>query len=279
MTALSVDAILHKVGTLPALPSVAMELMQAFSEEDIRAETLARMLSRDQALVARVLRVANSPFYGLRGQISTVHEAIIVLGFASVRMLVAAAMVIGQFPPNARCDIDLRTFWQHSIGAAWCATVLCTHTGENPDTAFVCGLLHDIGRLVLVHYYPVHYAQAEDYCSREDVSRLAAERAVLGLDHAAIGAALVAHWNLPLQIQQVVAGHHLTEVATASVLTSLTHVADVICHALEIGAEPVGGVPVLSETAWAAAQIEWNELTTHFVQIEAQTESTILLID
>ena len=256
-----------------------MELMQAFSEEDIGAETLARMLSRDQGLVARVLRVANSPFYGLRGQISTVHDAIIVLGFASVRMLVTAAMIIGQFPPNARGAIDLRAFWQHSIGAACCATVLCANVRQNPDTAFVCGLLHDIGRLVLVHYYPVQYAQVEDYCVREDVSRLDAERAVLGLDHAAIGAALVAHWNFPAQIQQVVAGHHLTEAAAPSVLTSLTHVADVICHALEIGAEPIGGVPVLSETAWAAAQIEWSELTSRFAQIEAQIESASLLID
>jgi putative nucleotidyltransferase with HDIG domain len=279
MTALSIETIQSRVATLPAMPSVAMELMLAFTDEELETETLARKLSRDQALVARVLRVANSPFYGLRRQICTVQEAIVVLGLSSVRMLVTAAAIIGQFPMRTRRDDDLHAFWQHSIGVACCAKVLCAHVRQNQDTAFVCGLLHDIGRLVLVHYYPVQYAQVEDYCVREDVSRLDAERAVLGLDHAAIGAALVAHWNFPLQIQQVVAGHHLPEAATASVLTSLTHVADVICHALEIGAEPIGGVPMLSETAWAAAEIEWRELTTRFAQIEAQIESTSLLID
>lgn len=282
MTALSIETIQSRVATLPAMPSVTMELMLAFTDEELETETLARKLSRDQALVARVLRVANSPFYGLRRQICTVQEAIVVLGLSSVRMLVTAAAVIGQFPTRERRD-DLHAFWQHSIGVACCAKVLCEHVGEhvgeNHDTAFVCGLLHDIGRLVLVHYYPLQYAQVEDYCVLEDVSRLDAERAVLGLDHAAIGAALVAHWNFPQQIQQAVAGHHLTEAATAPVLTSLTHVADVICHALEIGAEPIGGVPVLSETAWAAAQIEWSELTTRFAHIEAQIESTSLLID
>jgi len=279
MTALSIETMRSRVATLPAMPSVAMELMLAFSDGELEIETLARKLSWDQALVARVLRVANSPFYGLRRQICTVQEAIVVLGLSSVRMLVTAAAIIGQFPTRARRDHDLHAFWQHSIGVACCAKLLCAGVRQNPDTAFVCGLLHDIGRLVLVHYYPEQYAQVEDYCIREDVSRLDAERAVLGLDHAAIGAALVAHWNFPAQIQQVVAGHHLSEAAAASVLTSLTHVADVICHALEIGAEPIGGVPVLSETAWAAAQIEWSELTSRFAQIEAQIESASLLID
>ena len=279
MTALSIETMRSRVATLPAMPSVAMELMLAFSDGELEIETLARKLSWDQALVARVLRVANSPFYGLRRQICTVQEAIVVLGLSSVRMLVTAAAIIGQFPTRARRDHDLHAFWQHSIGVACCAKLLCAGVRQNPDTAFVCGLLHDIGRLVLVHYYPEQYAQVEDYCIREDVSRLDAERAVLGLDHAAIGAALVAHWNFPAQIQQVVAGHHLSEAAAASVLTSLTHVAYVICHALEIGAEPIGGVPVLSETAWAAAQIEWSELTSRFAQIEAQIESASLLID
>ena len=279
MTALSLETIRSRVATLPAIPSVAMELMLAFTDEELETETLARKLSRDQALVARVLRVANSPFYGLRRQICTVHEAIVVLGLSSVRMLVTAAAVIGQFPMRARRDHDLHAFWQHSIGVACCAKVLCARVGQNQDTAFVCGLLHDIGRLVLAHYYPLQHAQVEDYCAREDVSRLDAERAVLGLDHAAIGAALVAHWNFPPQIQQAVAGHHPTAEATASVLTSLTHVADVICYALEIGAEAIAGVPVLSETAWAAAQIEWSELTARFAEIEAQIESTSLLID
>lgn len=279
MTALSLETMRSRVATLPAMPSVAMELMLAFSDEELDIETLARKLSWDQALVARVLRVANSPFYGLRRQICTVQEAIVVLGLSSVRLLVTAAAIIGQFPMRARRDYDLHAFWQHSIGVACCAKLLCAGVRQNPDTAFVCGLLHDIGRLVLVHYYPEQYAQVEDYCVREDVSRLDAERAVLGLDHAAIGAALVAHWNFPAQIQQVVAGHHLGATAAASVLTSLTHVADVICHALEIGAEPIGGVPVLSETAWAAAKIEWSELTSRFAQVEAQIESASLLID
>jgi len=277
MTVLSIETMRSRVATLPAMPSVAMELMLAFSDEELEIETLARKLSWDQALVARVLRVANSPFYGLRRQICTVQEAVVVLGLSSVRVLVTAAAVIGQFPMRARRD--LHAFWQHSIGVACCAKLLCAHVRQDQNTAFVCGLLHDIGRLVLVHYYPEQYAQVEDYCAREDVSRLDAERAVLGLDHAAIGAALVAHWNFPPQIQQVVAGHHLTEAAAPSVLTSLTHVADVICHALEIGAEPIGGVPVLSETAWAAAKIEWSELTSRFAQIEAQIESASLLID
>ncbi len=279
MAALAIETMLSNVATLPAMPAVTLELMLAFSDENLETETLARKLSRDQALVARVLRVANSPFYGLKRQICSVQEAIVVLGLSSVRTLVTAAAIIGQFPMRGNCDHDRQAFWQHSVGVACCAKTLCAHVRQNPDTAFVCGLLHDIGQLVLVHYYPAQYAQVADYCVREDVSRLAAERLVLGLDHAAIGAALVAHWNFPVTIQQAVGGHHLTEAASPSLLTSLTHVADVICHALEIGGEPIGGVPLLAETAWTAVGIEWSELDARFAQIEAQIESTSLLID
>ena len=112
MTALSIETIQSRVAALPVMPSVTMDLMLAFADEELGTETLARKLSRDQALVARVLRVANSPFYGLMRQVCTVQEAIVVLGLSSVRMLVTAAAVIGQFPTRAHHDPGLRAFWR-----------------------------------------------------------------------------------------------------------------------------------------------------------------------
>ena len=278
MKPLSLDEILIKVGRLPALPEVVMELMRSFDEERLSIEMLARKLSRDLALVMRIMRVANSPFYGLQGRIGTVQEAIVTLGLTNIRALVVAAAIIGQFPRSARYGLDWRVFWRHAIGVASGAKVLCAHTGQNEDTAFICGLLHDIGRLVLAHSYPQHYAEVITCRAREDLHPFDAERLVLGLDHAAVGAALAARWNFPQPIVQAVGGHHLMEAAEGSPLACLTHVADVISHALDLGGDSDGMAPVLSESAWAVVRIEWKELKKLFAQIEALHESTTLLI-
>lgn len=277
MMALSVETILSGAKRLPTMPTVVMELMLAFADDEIDNEALAQKLSRDQSLVARVLRVANSPFYGLPRQVATVQESIMVLGLANVRTMVTAAAIIAQFPYRDNADFDMSAFWQHSIGVACCARVLSVRAGQNPNTAFVCGLLHDIGRVVLATSYPEHQAEVAGYRNREDCCWLDAERAVLGLDHAAIGAALAASWNFPEPIRQAVAAHHLPEASADTPLAALTHVGDVICHALDAGHDPSAMVPALSADAWTKMRIEWSDLKALFAEIERMVEGASVL--
>ena len=277
MTALSIDSILAAANRLPKMPTVVMDLISAFADDDLDNETLAQKLSRDQGLVARVLRVANSPFYGLPRQIGTVQDAITVLGFANVRTLVTAAAIISQFPRSNNAVFDLTAFWKHSIGVACCAKVLSVRAGHNPNTAFICGLLHDIGRVLLACSYPEQYALIAEHRKIADCAWLDAERAVIGNDHAAIGSALAARWNFPEQIQQAVADHHQPENAAGSSLAGLTHVSDVICYALDTGHDPAVFVPVLSAPAWAAMRLGWDDLNGVFAEIEQMIEGVSVL--
>jgi putative nucleotidyltransferase with HDIG domain len=278
MMALSIDAVLSAFSRLPTMPDVVVDLMSSFADDEIDSEVLAQKLSRDQALVARVLRVANSPFYGLPRQVSTVQEAIMVLGLANVRTLVTAAAVIAQFSHHSNADFDLPAFWRHSISAACCARVLSVRAGENPNTAFICGLLHDIGRVLLAVSFPEHHVRIAEYRARADCSWSEAERAVIGLDHAAIGEALAARWNFPESLQQAVAAHHRPDAFADCPLAAINHVADVICYALDMGHDPSVFVPALSAHAWATMRLEWGELPALFAEIERMIEGASVLV-
>lgn len=278
MSKLTLATVLDQVRQLPPLPALVLELLHSFGNEDIAIEELARKISQDQALVARALRVANSPYYGLQGKIGTIEEAIVVLGFHTVRMLVTAAGVIGRFPGPVQRWFDHQGFWQHSLGVALCAKSLAKATSENQEGAFTSGLLHDIGRLVLVTYFPEQYREVVECRRQHDMDLLEAEHALLGLDHAAVGAALMERWKLPLAIKQAVANHHDPDDVGGSLLVDLVHVANVMCHALDIGNSDDDVVPFLSGTAWSRLGIGWPEFKSFLAEVEKQYAGTSTLI-
>ena len=188
-----------------------------------------------------MLRVANSSFYGLRGKVVTVQDAMVVLGFRNVRTLVMAAGVTGGFPAAAAGGFDLRAFWMHGIVTAVCARSFAGDAGIDPERAFTAGLLHDIGRVVLATCFPDHYRRVAEYRARHDCHPIEAERQILGLDHAAVGSALTERWKFAPVIQRAVAGHHSPpEAAPPGAkpdVAGLIHVADVAAHALDLAGD------------------------------------------
>jgi putative nucleotidyltransferase with HDIG domain len=200
-----------------------------------------------------------------------------VLGFANVRTLVTAAAIIARFPAQACAGFNLPAFWRHSIGVACGARVLSARTGLNPNTAFICGLLHDIGRVLLATSYPGHHAEIAAYRASHDCLWNEAELEVIGLDHAAIGAALAARWNFPELIQQAVAGHHQPDAEGSSPLAVINHVSDAICHALDTAIDAAEFVPVLSARAWRQTKLGDCDLQSVFAEIERMIEGASVL--
>jgi putative nucleotidyltransferase with HDIG domain len=191
---------------LPSLPTLVAELIQSFGNEDIDLTQIAGNIGRDQALVAKVLRLANSPFYGMQQEIGSVQEAIVVLGFNQIRNLVMAASLMRNFDHVRSAGLNPTEFWKHSLNVALCARLLTR--GRHGEIAFTAGLMHDVGKLVLASVAPgamqdVLVWKAEHQCSTRE-----AEMAVVGADHAEIGAAVVTRWRLPVQICAAVANHH-----------------------------------------------------------------------
>jgi putative nucleotidyltransferase with HDIG domain len=250
MSALTIPEVIGKVRDLPSLPVIVMELLDTIGKEDIDIKTLADKVSRDQALTAKTLRLANSSFYGLQRKVTTIAQAISVLGFQSVRTLITAAAVTGSFAANRQSNFNFPAFWRHSLGTAVCARSLARHAHVNPEYAFMAGLLHDIGRLVLVTCFSEQFDQALAYRDEHDCCLLEAERETLGVDHTMVGGALAEHWKFPSVIQKAVANHHEPDAQETGSLAAIVHVADVIAHGLDLSADTSDLVPPLSDAAW-----------------------------
>ena len=154
MSTLQSEQIVARLKALPALPTVVAELLASFGNEDVDIGRLAEQISHDQALTARLLRVANSSFYGLQSRISTINEAVVVLGFRAVRSMVLAVGVSGVFRADQCPGFDPQLYIRHCVGVGLTARALARVTGRNPELAFTGGILHDIGELVLATCFP-----------------------------------------------------------------------------------------------------------------------------
>lgn len=250
MNTLDATAIVKTLRDLPALRPVLMQLVQSFGEPEADLDWIAQCVARDQALSAKTLRLANSSFYGLQSRVRSIQQAITVLGFDSMRSMIMAAGIIDNFSGDDEHGFDFRGFWQHAIGVALSARSLASQANLNPELGFMCGLLHDIGTLVLVTKFPEQHAAALAYRQQHDCHLLDAERHVLGIDHAAVGARLAEHWRFPLAIRQALENHHAPQRDDLGELGSVVHVADAIVHALDLRAQEDDLVPLMSEAAW-----------------------------
>jgi putative nucleotidyltransferase with HDIG domain len=216
---------------VPPVAGAVMDLLRSIDDENLDAAHLAKKIGHDPVLSARVLRIVNSPFYGITGQVSSLQEAVMVLGFSSVRRLALAVSLNGSFPVRGHGEADPRRIWRHSFCVALCAQALARLARVDPEAAFTAGLLHDIGRIALLSVDPADFAVV--LAARKEHADLeAAETAVLGFTHAEFGARLLERWHLPGSLVRAVEFHHQPDTAPTGALTDLTHLADHLAHAM-----------------------------------------------
>ncbi len=278
MNPLSLDEIINKLSDLPSLPAVVMELLTSIDQEDVDISVLAKKVSHDQALTAKTLRLANSPAFGLQVKVTTIQQAITFLGFQTTRNLITAAAITGCFAEGQCVGFDDKAFWRHSIATAACARVLARRMRLNQDFAFTAGLLHDIGRLVLVSTYPQRYAEVLAWRAAQDCQVLEAERAVLGVDHVGAGVALAEHWNFSDTMRLALAHHHDPEAPGAGFLATIIHVANAIVHALDIARDEDDLVPPVSPVAWTALGLNEEAYLHVFRETELQFEEISIVL-
>ena len=279
MSVLSSEQLAQGVQDLPSLPAVVMELLGSIEQENIDISVLAKKVSYDQALTAKTLRLANSSASGLQVKVATIQQAITFLGFQTTRNLITAAAVTGCFPDGLCPGFNDKAFWRHSIATAVCARSLARRLRFNQDVAFTAGLLHDIGRLVLVTGHTQAYGEVLAWRASHDSDWLDAERAVLGVDHVEAGVALALHWNFSDMMRQAIAYHHAPETPGAGFLAAIVHVANAVVHALDLAGEDDELVPVLSSVAWDAMGLNEEAYLDLFRETEQQLEemSAILM--
>ena len=275
---LSYDDVVRNLDDLPSLPAVVMELLNSIDQDDIDISVLAKKVSHDQALTAKTLRLANSSLYGLQVKVTTIQQAITYLGFQTTRNLITAAAVTGCFAEGHCPGFDHKAFWRHSIATAACAKVLARQMRFNQDYAFTAGLLHDIGRLVLVSCFPNQYSETIAWRAQHDCYLLEAERTVLGVDHVDAGLALAEHWNFSDTMRLAIGGHHDPEAPGAGFLAAIIHVADAIVHALDLAQVQDDLVPPVSTVAWTALGLDEEIYLQLFRETELQYEEISMVL-
>ncbi len=199
-----------RLANLPAMPVLLMDALdQLNGKQDL--STLVDKISQDPTMVIRLLRIANSPFYGMSREIGSLREAIVLLGFDRIRdMLISicfSAMLVA-----GHKDFDFRQHWLHSVAVAECARQLADLSASDPDCAFTAGLLHDIGFFVIAVLFPDEFSRI---ISQPAPLTLEKERSILGFDHVEMGSKAAQYWNLPIAIQEAIEQHE-TPLATDS---------------------------------------------------------------
>ncbi len=207
----SANKLVRTIVDLPPLPAVALRVMALVNDERTNASDLAQLLSADQALSAKLLRVANSVEWGFERRITTVREAVIVLGFKQVRQLALVTSVVSNFrkptPTGSLFDPDL--FWLHNMAVGLIGEEVAKKThAALPGDAFTVGVLHDIGRLALRDTLPREFEAAITLHRNRGISLHEAEIRTTGYAHADVGRALGEMWSFPANIVEAIGSHH-----------------------------------------------------------------------
>lgn len=199
---MKLDALFQNPTALPTAPKVVEELISSFDKASVSTEEIAKKLSTDPVLSAKLLRLANSAYYHVSRSIGTVEDAVLMLGFVTVRTLVISSGLVSGFKTVP--GLDLKQFWRYSLHTAVSAKWIAKQTGENTDLAFTIGMMHAIGQLVIHSAMPEQALALDKVAGPMDARRLDAEQASLGYTFADVGAELARRWKFPTTFSETI---------------------------------------------------------------------------
>jgi putative nucleotidyltransferase with HDIG domain len=227
--------ILHKSELIPPLPDLVVRLLGILNKQETEPGDLEKLMQNDQVLVAKMLAMVNSPFYGLNRTIRTIKDAVMVLGFRGVRSLVLATSTAKFLQRDYSCyGHESKGLWLHAACVAAASKSLartCKLGADAAEQMFVGGLLHDIGKLMLVPYMAEQRAPGP-------MSIVEHERGAIGIDHTEAGALVTAKWNLSVEVQEVIKRHHDTGSTATDKSVAIVRLADAVAHERGVGYLP-----------------------------------------
>ncbi|NVM56976.1 MAG: HDOD domain-containing protein [Desulfobacterales bacterium] len=238
--------------SVPTLPGVFEKISRLMERSGTAPQDIANIISSDQALSAKVLRVVNSALYGFPGRISNVTHALIILGFDVVKGLVLGTSVFDMM--LARGFFGL---WEHSLGCAVTAGIIARRINDpNPEEVSIAGLLHDIGKVIVKTELPEESSRIDEAVAEKHISTYEAEEEILGFHHATVGKWLCQKWNLPNNLADPICCHHKPDLSRyAPKATAIVHVANTLVRGIGFGFAGDNFVPRIYPKAWEMLSI------------------------
>lgn len=254
---ISKNTILDRLHQLPAMPQVVQEVMASFKDPNVGSAILAHKIELDQGLSSRVLRVANSSFYGLAREVGSIRDAVTVLGFDTVRSLVVSAGFMHAFFESGSDDLfDRHAYWMRNFRVATYTEALAQCLGGTRQLSFTAGLFHDVGQLVMSICAPEQFAEILKRQKASGSSLVEIEREMLGFDHAVLGAEMARRWNFPPKIEHAIHYWRTPESVSFEPITGMVHVAVLIESGLS-GETLTGRLP---KTLRDRLQLTWERI-------------------
>lgn len=239
--------IVLRVVNLPTIPAVVGKLLQIIDDPRTTHADLSNLISQDQVLASKLLKLANSSFYGFSGRVRTIKHAAVLLGFDDLKNLALGVSVIEKFSGNWKSCFDFDEFWGHAIGCSIAAKMIARQANPaKAGEAFVAGLIHDIGKHVLSQFATDHFEAVVDQIQLSNESWHWVEKQILGVSHAEVGGWFAERWNFPAQLVDAIANHHTPQEARRDpCLAAIVHFADYLTRKFGIGFAPEQHMPDL----------------------------------
>jgi putative nucleotidyltransferase with HDIG domain len=261
---------------ISTIPDVVIKLRRMMDSPSMSAAVVGNEIGKDQVLAAKVLRLVNSGFYGIRTPITTITQAMVLLGFDVVKTLILSASVLDILELMNRY---LSGLWEHSVATARVANALADRLKlPNPEEIAVSGLLHDLGKVLIAQRFPNEHREIRAIVDARNCLQVEAELEVLGVTHSKIGMWLLKRWGLPAKLVYPIAYH--TEFLAGREFadrTAIIHLADVMCRARGYGYPGDNRVPAINREAWNLVQITMTDVQDVYLQLDHELADTLAL--
>lgn len=272
------EALIKSSVQIASLPLIFEKINAAIEDPQCSFSDIARIISGDPSLSVRLLKLANSSFFGLPVKVETITHAITLIGMAQLRDLVLATTIVSQFKGVSH-KINMQSFWHHSVAVGLIARIIAVYKREsNAERYYVLGMLHDLGHLVIYLNIPDEANKIRTQYESDNRLLHQIESELMGFDHADVGGALLRVWRLSPRMEEAVLYHHKPSQAKCySLEASIIHVADFIAHGLELGNSGEKLVPPLDAKAWELLQLPASMLSSIINQTNKQFPDAIAI--
>ena len=280
MDNITARSLVRNLPALSSLPAVVEELELALDDGLASMDELGEIVKKDPDLTARLLRLANSSFYGFPKGVETVGEGLSLIGIEQMKQLLTGSTVIEYFKTIPADIVNMRSFWEHSIATGLAAKVIAVlRRAPDPELYFVLGLIHDIGRLVFYLRLPDESAELFKLYDKEDMrSLLSLEQSHFGFHHGELAGELLTRWEFPDSLVEAVKYHHDPQRADLHFTdAAVINIADFVVHALDIGNSGEKLIPAFQRAAWERLDLPEISLRTIIRETDRQFEDVVSL--